>query len=107
MYKTMQGDTINQKIYTLLASIPTGRVTTYGEIAKRLDMPRSARLVGRILSQLPKNTELPWYRVVNAKGNISLPRDSSGYSAQIAKLQEEGVEVINGRIRLQKYAWGL
>lgn len=106
-YKAMQPDNFDQKVFTLLASIPAGRVTTYGDIAKRANMPRSARLVGRILSQLPIDTELPWHRVVNANGKISLPESSASYKVQKDRLEREGIAIINNRIKLQKYEWGL
>ena len=97
-------DSVDKKVYLLLASIPPGQVTTYGRIAKCLNLSQSARLIGRILSQLPEDTSLPWHRVVNAKGEISLPQDSNSYRIQKTRLENEGIVFTNGRIKLQKYA---
>lgn len=93
------------KIYTVLAAIPTGKVATYGQIATLAGLSGRARLVGTTLSQLPVDTELPWHRVVNAVGKISLAKDSHSYKIQKARLQNEGIAVINDRVRLQIYGW--
>jgi methylated-DNA-protein-cysteine methyltransferase-like protein len=101
----MCNSNFEQKVYTLLAAIPVGRVTTYGQIAQSLHCPNNARHVGRILSRLPKNTSLPWHRVVNANGKISLAPTSNGYQIQKARLEREGIVVNNNRVRLHKYIW--
>jgi len=103
----MLADSVDEKVYMLLTTIPAGRVTTYGRIATCLSLPTSARLIARILSQLPDNTSLPWHRVVNAKGKISLPQNSNCYRIQKTRLENEGIVFINDHIRLQKYGWYL
>ncbi|MHC5112564.1 MAG: MGMT family protein, partial [Planctomycetota bacterium] len=82
-----------------------GRVTTYGDVAAMADLTRGARRVGRVLSQLPPATNLPWHRVINASGRISLPTDSPGYQTQKERLESEGVAFINGRVSLGRYRW--
>lgn len=93
------------RIYTALAAIPSGCVTTYGQIGMLAGLPRSGRLVGRTLRNLPNNSVLPWHRVINASGKISLPQDSDGFKRQKARLQEEGLVVLGNRINLTQYQW--
>lgn len=97
---------IAEQVWQVIALIPKGRVATYGQIAELAGLPGSARRVGRILSQLPSGTRIPWHRVVNASGGISLPADSGGYVRQRARLEREGV-VFNsaGRITLRNFRW--
>lgn len=90
-------------IWQVVAAIPQGKVATYGQVAQLAGLPGAARMVGRCLSQLPRDTKLPWFRVVNASGRISLPVGSEGYLKQVALLQEEGIAVLNGRISLAKF----
>ena len=94
-----------QRIYAVLAAIPSGVVVTYGQVAELAGLPRAARLVGRTLRHIPVNSTLPWHRVINAAGKISLPLDSDSGKRQIARLQEKGLVVKGGRISLTKYRW--
>ena len=89
------------RVFSVVARIPEGRVASYGQIARLAGMPSHARLVGRILSQLPGNTRLPWHRVVNGQGRITNPRALR----QQGRLEDEGIVVINGRISLHHYGW--
>ena len=93
------------RLYTVIQGIPAGKVATYGQIASLAGLPGAARLVGKVLSGLPADTQLPWHRVINAAGKISLPLDSDSGKRQIARLQEEGLVVKGGRISLTKYRW--
>lgn len=92
-------------VYLALASIPAGRVVTYGQLAAMAGLPNAARLVGTFLRDLPEGTELPWHRVINAQGKISLPTDSEGYRAQASRLQNEGVKFVNEKINLRMYGY--
>lgn len=83
----------------MLASIPPGRLASYGQVAELAGLPKQARRVGRILSQLPAGTRLPWYRVVNASGKISFPAGSPGYQRQLEHLIDEGSGLPDGRLR--------
>ena len=93
------------RIYSALATIPSGRVATYGQIGMLAGLPRSGRLVGRTLKNLPNDSTLPWHRVINASGKISLPRDSERFKRQKSRLQEEGLVVVDNRISLTQYQW--
>ena len=97
--------TDQERIWQVVSMIPPGRVATYGQIAHLAELPRGARLVGWTLSKLPEDTRLPWHRVINASGRISLPRHSPAYRSQKERLQEESVTFLNGRISLSKYQW--
>lgn len=91
------------RIYALVRKIPRGKVATYGQIARALGMPRGARTVGWALRACEKN--IPWQRVVNAHGKISL-RPTAGFQTQRARLRAEGVRFDrSGKINLKKYGW--
>ena len=97
----LEEPTPEQRVYMVLAAVPSGTVVTYGQVAELAGLPRAARMVGRILSNLPKETELPWHRVINAAGKISLAEDSPSFKQQKARLEEEGVVLKNHRISLK------
>ena len=80
-----------ERIWRVVASIPRGRVESYGSIARRAGLPRGARLVGHALRQAPDSLGLPWHRVVNAAGRISFPEGSRMHALQRRLLEEEGV----------------
>jgi len=91
------------RVYALVRKIPRGKVATYGQIARALGSPRAARTVGWAMHDCPDN--VPWHRVVNGRGEISL-RPTSGYYEQRTRLREEGVQFNHaGRIDLKKYGW--
>ena len=97
--------TLDQIIWQIVASIPAGKVATYGQVAKQAGFPNHARYVGATLKKLPKNTSLPWHRVLNAKGEISFPVNSEPYKKQKALLADEGVNFLKGRINFKLYGW--
>lgn len=101
----MERISYQEKIWQVVALIPEGHVATYGQIAELAGLPRMARAVGRTLSQLPKDTQLPWHRVINAKGQISFPVDSSAYKRQRDRLEDEGITLLKGKISLKDYQW--
>ena len=90
------------RIYAVVASIPKGRVATYGQVARAAAMPHGARTVGWALGALrgAKAAQVPWHRVVAAGGVISLPPEAGG-AEQIARLRAEGVTFRGGRVDLQ------
>ncbi|MCU1717598.1 MGMT family protein [Pseudomonas sp. 5P_3.1_Bac2] len=92
-------------LYTVLAQIPSGTVTTYGQLAEFAGLGRAARWVGRTLSQLPEDSQLPWHRVIAAGGRLSLPADSLSGIEQRQRLAAEGVLIRNDRIDVQRYGW--
>lgn len=101
----MGDSTAVEAIWRVVAAIPPGRVSTYGEVARLAGLPRGARQVGRALGKAPATLKLPWYRVIGAGGRIALPKDSAGYGTQIRKLQAEGISVEKGRVRLPEFQW--
>lgn len=91
------------QIYACIQAIPCGSVATYGQIAEIVHC--GPRQVGYALSSLPKDTTLPWHRVVNREGSISV-RASDGHCLQREKLEQEGVEFnLKGRIDLAQSQW--
>jgi len=94
-----------EPIWNVVARIPAGCVASYGQVAALAGYPRGARLVGRALSRAPDSLGLPWHRVVNAAGRISLPADSPGFAEQVRRLRAEGVVVRGGRVSIEKAGW--
>ncbi|MFT7244277.1 MAG: methylated-DNA-protein-cysteine methyltransferase-like protein [Candidatus Azotimanducaceae bacterium] len=90
-----------ERVWQLVAAIPSGHVATYGQIATLAGLPQQARLVGRILSRLPAESRLPWYRVINSQGKISNPNPKR----QQQLLELDGVEVKLLRVKLRSYQW--
>lgn len=95
----MEGENAAEAIYRVVASIPAGQLASYGQVAELAGLPGQARRVGRVLSQLPPDTRLPWFRVVNAAGKISFPKNSAGYQRQLNHLIDEGSALADGRLR--------
>jgi methylated-DNA-protein-cysteine methyltransferase-like protein len=95
------------RIYAVVRKIPAGRVTTYGTVARLAGLGAHARLVGYALSALPTGTSVPWHRVINAQGRLSLERSASGAGlTQRVRLVREGVVVdAAGRVSLQRFGW--
>ena len=95
-----------RRIYAAVKKIPKGRVATYGQIAVLAGMARAARQVGYALHALPHASRVPWHRVVNHLGRISL-RSSGGHDQwQRVLLEEEGVEFDSAdRIALSRFQW--
>jgi methylated-DNA-protein-cysteine methyltransferase-like protein len=87
-----------QEIWHVVGAIPRGQVSTYGSVARAAGLPGRARLAGRALRLAPKNTHLPWHRVVGAGGRIVFPPASLQHREQIRRLLAEKVEVKNGRV---------
>lgn len=91
------------RIFAVVRRIPRGRVASYGQVALLAGLPRQARLVGYALHQCPPG--LPWHRVVNARGGISLPEADGQAPFQRALLESEGVEFNGGRVDLRRFRW--
>ncbi len=94
------------RIYRVVECIPRGRVATYGQVARLAGLPGHARQVGYALHALPYGLEIPWQRVINARGEIS-PRATPGAEdVQRQLLAQEGIELDErGRINLSRYGW--
>ncbi|WP_114191570.1 MGMT family protein [Edaphovirga cremea] len=97
-------DNFRQRVFQVIAAIPEGRVTTYGEIASLAGSPRAARQVGGVLKRLPEGSSLPWHRVVNRRGEISLQGED--FQRQRQALLSEGITFeAGGRIDLVRFGW--
>ena len=94
-----------QRIWRTVADIPYGKVATYGQIAELAGIPRGARQVGYALHQTPAGLDIPWHRVINARGEISFPPETEAYRRQRERLYTEGIVFIAGRIDLNVYGW--
>lgn len=100
-----------ERILLAVAAIPEGRVATYGEVASAAGLPGRARMVGRVLRDLPPGSRIPWHRVVAAGGRIAV-RDAGaagGTREQLARLRAEGVPLRSGaataRVDLRAASW--
>ena len=94
-----------QRIRDAVRAIPAGRVASYGDVARLAGLPRGAREVGRVLRELPGDSDVPWHRVVNSRGEIRLALDSAAGREQRERLRAEGVTVDRGRIRMAEFGW--
>ena len=93
-------------IHRVVSRIPSGRVATYGQIAELAGIPGQPRRVGYALSALQADTAVPWQRVVNAKGEVSLRAHSGAELLQRKLLRAEGVVFDkNGRIFMKRFQW--
>ncbi|MGB1013709.1 MAG: MGMT family protein [Nannocystaceae bacterium] len=95
-----------QAIYMTVQQIPQGCVASYGQIATLAGLPGRARQVGYALHALPPGNPVPWFRVVNSRGQISRPTATTAFANQRDALLADGVEVDGrGRIDLKRYGW--
>ena len=85
----MAPEGLHQRIHRVVSQIPRGRVATYGQIARLAGLSGQARLVGHALHALPAGASVPWQRVVNAQGGISI--GARGDTRQRRVLEREGV----------------
>ncbi len=103
-------ESLYREIYEVVRLIPEGTVATYGQIARLIGRPRHARQVGYALSALTQvlgeEHDVPWHRVINAKGEVSSRGFSDFENYQQILLEDEGVEFgLHGRISLSEYQW--
>ena len=94
-----------ERILYCVAAIPHGRVATYGQIANLAGLPGYARHVGSVLKNLPKDSKIPWHRVINGQGKIPFQAGSENFRRQQNSLQEENITVLKGRISLRQFRW--
>ena len=102
-----QGNEAAAAIYAVIRRIPKGWVATYGQVAAMAGLPRRARLVGQILQHLDPASDVPWHRVVNAKGEVSYTLSRHGSDAlQQRLLEKEGIEFDDrNRFDLERFRW--
>ena len=93
----------DRAVHALVRQIPRGRVATYGQLAALLGAPRAARAVGFAMKRCPPG--IPWQRLLNARGGISLRANVGGMVTQRILLEHEGVPFRRGRVDLARYRW--
>jgi methylated-DNA-protein-cysteine methyltransferase-like protein len=96
---------LHERIYEVARLIPSGRVATYGQIAAIVGSC-TPRMVGYAMAAVAPESGVPWHRVINSRGRISLPPEGDGYQVQKALLESEGVRFDDsGRADLEKFGW--
>ncbi|HET8633951.1 MAG TPA: MGMT family protein [Gemmatimonadales bacterium] len=99
-------DSPYERIYATVRRIPRGRVATYGQVAELTGLPGRARQVGYALHALPASSAVPWHRVLNARGMVSLPPGSRSALDQRLLLEREGVHFDQrGQVPLARFRW--
>jgi methylated-DNA-protein-cysteine methyltransferase related protein len=98
-------DLLHTRIIHILKQLPKGKVATYGQIAALADNPRAARQVVWVLHTHSLKLKLPWFRVINSRGMISLPKNG-GFEEQRIRLIRDGVKVTpQGKVDLKLFQW--
>ena len=93
-------------VYDMVRRIPRGSAISYGGIAALLGAPRAARGVGQALSSLPSDADVPWWRVVNRNGEVSIKGSPGLPALQRTLLEDEGIEFdARGRLSWKRYGW--
>jgi methylated-DNA-protein-cysteine methyltransferase-like protein len=101
----MPDDTYS-RIYAVVRRIPRGKVATYGQIAELAGLAGHARQIGYALHALPAGTTVPWHRVINARGTLSLRREAGAELTQRMLLEREGIRFdAGGRVDLARVRW--
>lgn len=93
-----------RKILSVVSLIPPSYVASYGQVADLAGLPRGARMVSKAL-KANRDNSVPWHRVVNSQGKISIPVAESSHRLQLSLLREEGVELKGSKVNLAKHQW--
>ncbi len=102
----MSSNNFFEKVWLLVAKVPKGKVVTYGQLAYLLDSPGAARTVGWAMHSTPENLDIPWHRVINSKGRISLDCGEHDPNLQRVLLEQDGVVFDErGYVDLGTYQW--
>ena len=105
--------TFDTAVWSIVANIKSGRVMSYGEVARMAGFPRHARMVSKAISRSPQ--PLPWFRVIKSNRTLAFEVGTPAYKKQKALLEQEGTQVINGKVTplesdddmdLDKLLWG-
>jgi len=95
---------VQQQIIDVVRLIPAGKVASYGQIARIVGLGISAQMVGFALAGLREGTDVPWQRVINSQGKISLPGIGGAYQKNL--LIREGIQFDEvGRVNLDRFGW--
>ena len=101
--------TFADRVLKAVKKVPKGRVATYGQIAALVHTPRAARMVGSVLRNSKADQKIPWQRVINAHGMVSIENLAVPKAEQARRLQKEGIKVEfkdgNYWVDLKKYLW--
>ena len=98
-------ESLHQRIIAVIRHVPHGCVATYGQIAALAGAPKRSRYVGWVLNNSPGEEALPWHRIINSQGRISLPKYGK-YELQKALLLQEGIAFnASDRIDLNRFQW--
>ena len=92
-----------ESIYEIVKQIPAGRVASYGQVARLAGNPRMSRVVGYALHVNPDESKIPCHRVVNRFGGLSDAFAFGGKEEHKRRLEEEGVEILDYKVDLEKY----
>lgn len=100
-------DSTRERIYVQVRKVPRGKVATYGQIASLAGLDGQARQVGYAMAALPSHSAVPWHRVINAQGRVSMRREGpAGSIIQQQMLEREGVMFDDGgRVALARFGW--
>jgi methylated-DNA-protein-cysteine methyltransferase-like protein len=106
MKSSSRTEGLHASIHRLVRLIPAGRVATYGQLAA-IHGGCTPRMVGYAMASTPAGSDVPWHRVINSRGEISLPSGRDGHGMQRAMLESEGVDFDDrGRVDLSRFGWG-
>lgn len=95
-----------EKVYNAVKTIPHGTVASYGQIALMIGIPRAARQVGWVLAQVTEEQQIPWWRIINNKGYISIKNNEYSTIEQKKKLKNENIKVTEDfQIDIKKYRY--
>lgn len=99
-------ESFQQAVYRIVSKCPRGKVVSYGGLAALAGKPRAARAVGAAMRDLPEDSSIPWWRVINSRGEISMRDIGHGPAIQRKLLEREGVRFgRSGRVDWEKYGW--
>jgi methylated-DNA-protein-cysteine methyltransferase-like protein len=95
-----------ERIWAVVRRIPRGRVATYGQVAGLAGLEGHARQAGYAMHALPPDSNVPWHRVINSRGEVSPRTSGDSHELQRLLLEDEGVVFdLRGRCDLKKYRW--
>lgn len=101
----MKDSSLRELIWQIVATIPRGKVATYGQIARLCGYPSHARYVGTTMRDLPRGSKLPWFRVLRSSGELAFPPGSAAYKKQKELLERENVIFKGYKVALKQYQW--